>query len=297
MHMDGSDELSDSNFPRSGVLSSERPCDCGSCTFCAYRSQSTIRARDYCYAQRRTGELVWLSHQRRARCLFDVARGVIVATTDEYSGVYALSFETGKKIWSRLGDRFDWLLKLFEYLPCDNEGDGPFRIQDDQILTRGGCLLDRSSGTILSRNHCFDLRKGDFQKPRFRYGGIPSETEDPDAIDRILALEGLETSERYNCLIQKRDRAFVIACEPPSQHRDPARSRLNAPVKPTDVAHYLIVIRHADNAIVHREKLGLYYHAEIAWADEATLAIAVRNKKQWYWSDRRDLRVYDVSRV
>ena len=44
----------------------------------------------------------------------------------------------------------------------------------------------------------------------------------------------------------------------------------------------------------HREELGLYYHAEIAWADDTTLAITLQNKQQWSWSDRRDVRIYDV---
>jgi hypothetical protein len=245
--------------------------------------------------QHRTGQLVWRHNHRRGACLFAIVNGVIVATTHKFSGVYAFSYETGKKLWSRLGGHADWLLKLFDYLPCDNEGDAPDRIQNDQILTREGRLLDRTSGSILSSH---TIARGDpFHWPRFRYGGIPVHSESPDPIDPLLANEGLESSGPELCLVQKRDYAFVIACKPPNEHRTAPRSRLYRPAIPTDVPHYLIVIRRTDNEIVHHEKLGLYYHAEIAWADETTLAITLQNKNQWNRSYRRDLRVYDVSRI
>lgn len=260
--------------------------------------------------QHRTGELVWRRYHRRGACLFAVVDGVIVATTHKCSGVYALSYRTGKKLWSRLSRRADWLLKLFEYLPCDNEGDGPLRIQNDQILTCEGRLLDRKSGAILS---CHMTGSGDdasrsskeaggdrddpFLTPRFRYGGIPVQPESPDAIDHSLAHAGLETSGPDPCLVHRHDHAFVIACKPSNEHRGALPSRLCLPANPTDVSHYLIIIRRAGNKIVHCEELGLYRHAEIAWADDTTLAITLQNLKQNAWSYRRDLRVYDVSKI
>ena len=133
-----------------------------------------------------SGELIWRRHHRRGACLIGVVGDVIIATTHKSSGVYAIDYRTGRKLWSRLGDHGNLLLKIFDYLPCDNEGDRPALIYNGHILTARGRLLDRTSGRIISR-HSVEFCSGGIVRAidgnpvthwhplaRCRYGGIPA---------------------------------------------------------------------------------------------------------------------------
>jgi hypothetical protein len=65
------------------------------------------------------GNCLWKTKHRRGANVCDVLDDVIIATTHKGSGVYAISLSTGKILWSRLGDRFNWLLKGCDLLPAD----------------------------------------------------------------------------------------------------------------------------------------------------------------------------------
>lgn len=58
-----------------------------------------------------SGTQVWQRYHRRGACLFAITGDVIIATTHKYSGIFGISLTTGKKLWSRLGYLFDYLLK------------------------------------------------------------------------------------------------------------------------------------------------------------------------------------------
>ena len=256
-----------------------------------------------------TGMLRWRHYHRCGACLFAICENMIIATTHKSSGVYAISLESGRQIWSRLGYRFNILLKLFEFLPCDNEGDGPLQIMDGHVLTSSGRLLDRNSGRVLSV-HRIEYRTSSpwgiksvdgkpfntFHVPRFRYGGMPTQPERSVAIDQTLSGEGLETSGPQWCSQRSGDFHYVIACSPPAEHQGSPQSRLYQPAEPVDVPHYLLIMRHSDKQVVHREELGHYYQAEIGWFDSDTLALTMQTKRQWNWGYRRDARIYCVSR-
>ena len=102
---------------------------------------------------RRTGACIWKRKHPRGAELFDRIGDIIFATTHKYSGIYAISLASGGRVWARLGDRFDWLLKCIDTLPFDNEGDAPERVWDGGLLTRSGRLLNAETGRIVSRHH------------------------------------------------------------------------------------------------------------------------------------------------
>ena len=92
--------------------------------------------------ERRTGECRWRQKHRRGSSLFDKVGDVLIATTHKNSGIYAFSFSDGSRLWGRLGDRLNWVLKLIDMLPVDNEGDAPERIWHGAVLTHRGRLLN-----------------------------------------------------------------------------------------------------------------------------------------------------------
>lgn len=265
---------------------------------------------------RNTGAVIWRRWHRRGASLFALVGEMIIATTHKGSGVYAINYATGRKLWSRLGDRFDLLLKLCEFLPCDNEGDGPMDIVNDLVFTGRGRMLDPATGKIESRhridyhwdsdNSCTTLVDG---KPWMRSSLWPvysAGNEIPTGeIERLLAGHGLVASLGHAiCIRQQGAYVYVIACAPPEQYRNGPWARLNPlgppgkpneTIRPFNVPHFLLVLRVSDNAIVHREELGNYYLSRIAWLDRKILAIDLQTTRQWNWSYRRDVRVYDLT--
>jgi hypothetical protein len=266
--------------------------------------------------RRDDGQLQWKRFHRRGACFFDIVDDAIVATTHKWSGVYAFSLRNGHHLWSRLGDRFDFLLRLFEWLPCDNEGDPPECIYEGGILTRSGRLLDHATGRILRRCELhyrsvihskdnstmhrseldsIDGHPAQYSPPRARYC-LPLDGDYVDELDRSLAAAGLERSGLGLCSIARNGNICVIACEPPVSCRAEYRSRFFVPAKPMDVPHHLLIVSQSSGRIVSRWELGSYYQGQIAWADARTLAITLQSRKQWNWSYRRNLLVFDWRR-
>ena len=265
--------------------------------------------------RRDNGELIWRRHHRRGSVYFGLVSDVIIATT-YHAGIYGISFISGRKLWTRLGDSFDWFLKLLDCVPgLDNEGDRPVGIVHQHVLSVEGRLIDRNTGRILSRHHLetyveeseamargavgyratIDGQIFDFS-PRLKQ----QETEFlncqkmRDEIQKILAQENLELSGDWNCIQEYNSMVFFIACNPPDFDHSVYQTRLQSGVKTIDVRHFLMVMRRIDSVIIHREEIGFYYQASFSWCNQGLLTVELQTKKQWNWGNRCDLRVYDL---
>lgn len=110
------------------------------------------------------------------------------------------------RLWCRLGHRLDWLLKLFDLLPVDNEGDAPERIWRGAVITRAGRLLNARTGRIESRHRLeYATGKGrtlvridgesiiPFAAARERYC-FPLHEYDKAPMEALLGSHGLEWS-------------------------------------------------------------------------------------------------------
>jgi hypothetical protein len=240
-----------------------------------------------------TGQLVWRQHHRKPGSLFALLSDIIIGTTDNWSGIYAIDYHTGQKLWTRLGGWADPLLKLFEYLPCENEGDGPCEIRNGKIVTMAGRFLNPKNGRICGKEKVESYYRRGGGSARYIYGGISAQDEKYEGIERILSEQGLELGGYQWCALAKGPCIFVIACRPPEQYRTRPQSRLYVPAKPVDVPYTFMMFRAEDNAILFQEDIGHYYSAEFSWASEY-LALELQNTKQRSWTHelRRDLRIY-----
>jgi len=155
---------------------------------------------------RRTGTCRWRRKHRRGAALFDRIGDVLITTTHKYSGIYAISFSDGRRLWCRLGDRLNWLLTLFDLLPVDNESDAPERIWRGAVITRAGRLLNARTGRIESRHRLeYATGKGrtlvridgesiiPFAAARERYC-FPLHEYDKAPMEALLGSHGLEWS-------------------------------------------------------------------------------------------------------
>lgn len=253
---------------------------------------------------RDSGAVVWRRYHRRGADLFAVLDDVIVASTFKNSGVYVFSFESGRRIWARLGERCDWLLKLCDYLPADNGGDGPVAIYNGRILTRYGRLLDLKSGRIVSHyslEHGRDGIKSVDGKPFersvkdvFVHGRLGGKTVENAKVDSILEKQGLELSEHYASAVESGSCTLAIACQPAGRRSGRKRARLHRPAKPLDIPHWLYVFRSSDGEVLYREELGCYYKGDFSWVNARTVAVALQTVGQWNWGfGRRQIRLYD----
>lgn len=262
--------------------------------------------------RRSDGALQWQRYHRRGCSLFDVVGDVVIATTHKYSGIYAISARNGRMLWSRMGDRFEWLFRLFEWLPCDNEADTPLATKGTQLLTHGRLLLDIATGETLRR--C-----------RFEY-----EEKSPDDVSfgrKLLSVDGeafetfkppnrrFETvSERtvWNRIAHCLHNHGLVKCSTSLSHRfggslvviaaeiwKPNRWRLRQPEQPqlpdsrdNDVPYYLVFMDSDASRIEYQLELGTYDRGHIAWIDDTTLAVACQTRRQWMWSSQRHLKVF-----
>ncbi len=240
-----------------------------------------------------TGELVWRQRHRKPGEFFALVSDVIVGTTDKRSGVYAIDYHTGRKRWTRLGGWADPLLQLFEYLPCENEGDGPCEIRDGQIVTLAGRFLDPKDGRIVGAEKVESYYHRCRSEARFDYGGIPLQEEKHEDIERILSEQGLELGGRQWCALTKGPIVFVVAARPPEEYRARPQSRLYVPAQPMDVPYVFMVFRAEDRTLLFQEEIGSYYTAEFSWATEY-LALELLKTEHCSWSEdlRRDVRIY-----
>ena len=258
---------------------------------------------------RLSGDCMWRRNHRRGAELFDVIEDVIVSTTHKYSGVYALSLSSGRRLWTRLGDRFDWLLRVFDQLPCDNEGDAPERVWRGQILTRSGRLLDNHSGRIVSR-HKLDYSTGD-SRTLVRVDGQSVDTRgrlrertafqlhgsDTKQIELLLAKNKLELANVEPCVTSAHGITIAVACKPPQESSQSPQSRLYAGGSSRDVPHFLIVCD-ANGTVIHeRFHLGDFYIGEIDWADPCVFSVTTQTNRQWKWTYKRHLWMFEWSRI
>jgi hypothetical protein len=252
---------------------------------------------------------MWRRNHRRGAELFDVVEDVIVSTTHKYSGVYALSLSSGCRLWTRLGGRFNWLLRLFDQLPVDNEGDAPERVWRGQILTRSGRLLDIHSGRIVSR-HRLDYATG-LPRKLVRIDREPVDTREPlrertafelheidtKQIELLLAKNKLELASVYPCVTSAHGITIAVACEPPQEYGERPQSRLYRGGSSKDVPHFLIVCDTSGTLIHERFHLGDFYRGEIDWADPCVFSVTTQTNQQWYRSYKRHLWLFEWSRI
>lgn len=256
---------------------------------------------------KRTGSPIWRRKHRRGAAVFDRIGSTIIATTHKYSGVYAISLSTGRRLWSRLGDRFDWLLKCCEYLPCDNEGDGPEHIWNGGVLTRSGRLLDAQSGRIVSRH---ELKYSDSgprmlvaidgeyvpTRPRLRNReSIDLYKQDVGQIAPLLAAHQLCVPGWNPCFLRAHQLAVCLACKPPRRFLENPELRIAVGGSSEEVPHYLVVMDDACSQILQKQELGIYYDGEIDWADDNILSVTTQTRRQWHWSYQRQMWVLEWS--
>ena len=258
---------------------------------------------------RRSGECRWRQKHHRGSSLFDKVGDVLIATTHKNSGIYALSYTDGSRLWGRLGDRLNWLLKLFDMLPVDNEGDAPERIWHGAVLTRHGRLLNVTTGKIVFR-HVLEYSAeppitlvridGEpvtpFGDARDRYC-LPLYDYDKTPIQTLLRKHGLELSSYDPCAISAHGLSVAVACIPPAEFAAQADSRLYRGGSKEDVQHFLIISNSECTTILEQYDLGSFYVAELDWADHSLFSVTAQTYKESIWSYRRHLWVFEWSGI
>ena len=240
----------------------------------------------------RTGECLWRRKHRRGASLCHLADDLVIASNNHGSGVYAISLESGRRLWCRLGDAFDWLLKLFEYLPCYNEGDQPERLWNGGVLTRSGRLLDLSNGKILSRHKLdhssFYNGQGSCREVLDKIdgepvpgAGLPPERPDWAGFDlyqysngpikKLIRKRGLELASYECCAAEASGSAVAVAKEKSEKNRE--------------TPHYLIVADRACSSILKEYELGIFAEGNIDFANEEVLVVTTRS----FW--KRELEI------
>lgn len=257
---------------------------------------------------RRTGECRWRHEHRRDSLLFDKVGDVLIASTHKYSGIYAFSYLDGSRLWGRLGHQFNWLLKLFDLLPVDNEGDGPERIWHDAVLTQQGRLLNVTTGKIQSRHalgYTYPPRTlvridGEpvtpFGNARERYC-FPLHDYDKAPIEALLRKYGLELSSYYPCFAHAHNISVAVACIPPAEFASEAGSRLYEGRSSENVQHFLIVSNSGCTTILRKYYLGSFYIAELDWANDSLFSATAQTYKERQCSYRRHVWVFEWSSV
>ena len=257
------------------------------------------------------GAFQWQRFHRRGCSFFDLVDDVILATTHKYSGIYALSLRDGRMLWTRMGDRFEWLFRVFEWLPCDNEADTPLATIGNQLLTHRGLLLESKSGRTVRRCQFqyAERAPGDtsfgqqlvsvdgepfhpFMPPNRRFD-FP---DDPGARNRIadrLNEQGLVRG-RDSLVVRFGDWLVVLAEEVWKR-----RAGLSWPIRPRypdsrddEVPHFLVLMDRNASRVELQIDLGTYYSGHIAWVDSSTVAIACQTRRQRMWSSQRFLKMF-----
>jgi hypothetical protein len=250
---------------------------------------------------RQTGTCKWRREHRRGAELFDRIGDIVFATTHKYSGIYAISLASGRRVWARLGDRFDWMLKCFEMLPCDNEGDAPERVWNGRMLTRSGRLLDAATGRIVSRHQLEysndnprTLIKID-EKLVSPAGALRAREsfdlhkQEEGPVEALLARNGLGLAGTHPCVIRAHGLCVCLACKPPGKFLEEPRSRLHVGGSKDEVPHFLVVSDSESSTIIEQFDLGTFYTGEIDWADESILSVTTQTLRQWNWSYQRQM--------
>ena len=254
---------------------------------------------------RRTGECLWKQKHRRGASLFDKVGDILIATTHKYSGIYAISFTDGSRLWGRLGDRLNGLLKLFDLLPVDNEGDGPVKIWHDAVLTQRGRLLNAATGKIESR-HALEY-SADPPITLVRIDGesvtqtgaarerccLPLYDYDKAPVEALLNKHGLELSSDYPCFASAHGIAVAVACIPPAGFATKACSRLYGNGSKENVQHFLIVSDPDCTTILEQYDLGSFFIAQLDWADDSLFSVTAQTYKEHSQSYRRQLWVFE----
>lgn len=258
---------------------------------------------------RRTGECRWNRQHGRGAEVADVIGDVLIATTYKYSGVYALSMLSGARLWYRLGDRFDWLLKLFDKLPIHNAGDAPERIWRGSVLTRSGRLLNAATGSVESY-HSLEYSTGN---PRTLIQ-IDGEAVSPffsarhrdcfqlhevnaKPVEALLAKHGLELASYHPCVATAHGVTVAVACTPPKEFNSKPGSRLYVGGSTEHVQHFLVVSESDCTTILRQYDLGSFYVAELDWADESFFSITAQTRHERFSTYRRNLWVFEWSSV
>jgi hypothetical protein len=197
------------------------------------------------------------------------------------------------------------LLKLFDMLPVDNEGDAPERIWHGAVLTHRGRLLNATTGKIESR-HTLEY-SADFPITLVRIDGesvtplgdardrycLPLYDYDKAPIEALLRKHGLELSSHYPCFASAHDISVAVSCIPPAEFAAEAGSRLYRGGSKENVQHFLIVSNSDCTTILEQHDLGSFYDAELDWADDSLFSVTARTYKEFLWSYRRHLWLFE----
>ena len=249
---------------------------------------------------RQTGECIWKQKHHRGASLFDRIGDVLIATTYKGSGVYGISLASGHRLWTRLGDRLDWLLRCFEFLPCDNEGDGPAMLWNGGILTRSGRFLDVKKGRIVSR-HQLEYPGDNSQIVKIDGNPVPRPNAlwvresnvlynpKPGPIDDILTRNKLGLASTCLSVACANGLNVCLACKPPEKFLAGSPSRLSPDGLAEDIPFYLIVFNSDCSTILKQFDLGMFYKGELDLANDTFLSITAQTRQQWSWTYQRKI--------
>jgi hypothetical protein len=267
---------------------------------------------------RQTGECMWRRKHRRGAELCDIIGDILITTTHKYSGIYALSYSDGSRIWHRLGYRSNWLLKLFDMAPIDCEGTAPERIWRGGVLTKEGRLLNADTGKVESR-HSLEYTTVEYYKHN-SYGSyqslasvdgesvtpfnsardrdcFPLDDHDRTPMEALLRNHGLELSSSYPCVASVHGMAVAVACVPPTKFATDPGSRLATGGSTEDVQHLLILSNSDCTAILEQYDLGKFYIAKLDWADPCVFSVTTQTYRQYMRTYKRHLWLFEWSRV
>jgi hypothetical protein len=258
---------------------------------------------------------MWRRKHRRGGALSDKIGDILIG---QGNGSYAISYSDGRRVWHQLGYSFNWLLKLFDLLGIDCEGDQPERIWHGDVLTRSGRLLNAATGKVKSR-HSLEYTTVEYNKHN-SYGayqelasvdgesvapfhsardrdGFPIEDHDTKQIELLLAKSKLELANLESCVTSAHGITIAVACNPPQESGQSPQSRLYAGGSSRDIPHFLIVCDEKGTLIHERFYLGDFYHGEIDWADPNVFSVTTQTNRQWKWSNKRHLWLFEWSRI
>jgi hypothetical protein len=224
----------------------------------------------------------------------------MIASTYKSSGIYAISLTSGQRIWSRLGDKFDWLRRCFDIL-CDDVGDAPTRIWNGGLLTRSGRLLNAETGKIVSRHRIEYLNTirtlmkidGNSVTPTYTFRERESfdlyRKQDTSKVSILLANLGLSISSWRTPCVTAYGLMICIACEVPAEFLHEPDQRFSVGRSHQDIPHHLVVCDESGATIIARFGLGNFFAGEIDWADNSVLSVTMQTVRQWNWTYKREM--------
>lgn len=239
------------------------------------------------------GETSWRRWHRRGSRIFAVIDEVIIATTYTSSGIYALSMETGRRLWTRLGPwYFEPILRVTDWLPANNVAMGAQVVLNDHIVTSSGLVLCPKTGrTVDTMRIEYEIRETGkntydatmklngaetpFLMPPWltHAGNAESNPQLRARVDEYLDREEMELAacglrrEAFLCDRSRDLAAIVVVAKADQPSSEPADLR----------EHWLIALRCCDARPLVQEPLGRHAGADLDWLTDGHIVVRTRD--------------------